>query len=74
MKTRLEVDCSTGEEKIIELTQDEILEQEAAIQRAIQQQLDLEAQISLKESAKKTAEEKLSALGLTKEEIAALSN
>jgi len=55
--TRVEVNCTTGETSIIELTDAEIAAQEAAALAAADQ----------------AAEAKLAALGLTAEEIAALS-
>lgn len=70
--TRLEVNCTTGEERIIELTDEEIadLEQRRLDWEAEQEQKKIEAEA--KAAAKASAEVKLAALGLTAEEIAAL--
>lgn len=70
--TRLEVNCTTGEETIIELTDEEIadLEQRRLDWEAEQEQKRIEAEA--KAAAKVSAEAKLAALGLTAEEIAAL--
>jgi hypothetical protein len=70
--TRLEVNCTTGEETIIELTDEEIAAQKAyAEARLAEDQARLEAE-EAKAIAKASAEAKLAALGLTAEEIAAL--
>jgi hypothetical protein len=70
--TRLEVNCTTGEETIIELTDEEIAAQKAyAEARLAEDQARLEAE-EAKAVAKASAESKLAALGLTAEEIAAL--
>ena len=67
------VDCSTGEEQILELTDAEIaqLDTQKAAYEAEKAQRDAEA--AAKAAAKASAESKLAALGLTAEEIAALS-
>jgi hypothetical protein len=70
--TRLEVNCTTGEETIIELTDEEIAAQKAyAEARLAEDQARLEAE-EAKAVAKASAEAKLAALGLTADEIAAL--
>ena len=70
--TRLEVNCTTGEETIVELTDEEIAAQKAyAEARLAEDQARLEAE-EAKAIAKASAEAKLAALGLTAEEIAAL--
>jgi hypothetical protein len=70
--TRLEVNCTTGEETIIELTDEEIAAQKAyAEARLAEDQARLEAE-EAKAVSKASAEAKLEALGLTAEEIAAL--
>jgi hypothetical protein len=58
--TRIEINCSTGIESIIELTDAEVAELEAQAAIADQQRQELEAVA------------KLEAIGLTAEEIAAL--
>jgi hypothetical protein len=71
--TRVEINCETGEETIVELTDAEIAEMEAAAAQAEQDRLAAEAEAAAKAAAKAAAEAKLAALGLTAEEIAALS-
>jgi hypothetical protein len=71
--TRVEINCETGEETIIELTDAEIAELEAAAAQAEADRLAAEAEAQAKAAAKAAAEAKLAALGLTAEEIAALS-
>jgi hypothetical protein len=74
MLTRIEIDVSTGIESIIELTPEEINELEemkiAFEARTEKAKNEEEA----RDAAKKSAQEKLLSLGLTSEEIAALSN
>ena len=71
--TRIEVDCSTGIETIIELTDAEIAQQEAdAAAYAVEQAARETAEAAAAE-AKASGQAKLAALGLTAEEIAALS-
>lgn len=67
------VDCSTGETTVVPLTAEEIAEREAAAMQAEQDRLAAEAEAVAKAAAKAAAESKLAALGLTPEEIAALS-
>lgn len=67
--TRIEIDCSTGIETIIELTDEEVAEMEAA---AAQAEADLAAK-EAEDAAKLAAKEAvLAKLGLTAEEAAAL--
>ena len=67
------VDCSTGEQTVVPLTAEEIADLEAAAAKAEQDRLAAEAEAAAKAAAKAAAEAKLAALGLTAEEIAALS-
>lgn len=67
--TKVVVDCSTGEQTTVELTNDEIAQLQA--DRAAAEAHRLEAQA--KAEAKASAAAKLAALGLTADEIAALS-
>jgi hypothetical protein len=71
--TRIEVDCSTGIETIVELTDAEIaqIEVDAAAFTARKAEEDAAAQAVAE--AKASAQAKLAALGLTADEIAALS-
>ena len=71
--TRVEVNCETGEQTVIELTDAEIAEMEAAAQAAAQAQAAAEAEAAAVAAAKEAAHAKLAALGLTADEIAALS-
>ena len=71
--TRIEINCETGVESIIELTDAEIAQMEA--NAAAQAAADAAAKeaAATEAAAKASAETKLVALGLTIEEIAALS-
>ena len=67
------VDCSTGLQTVVPLTAEEIAELEAAAAQAEQDRLAAEQEAAAKAAAKAAAEAKLAALGLTADEIAALS-
>ena len=71
--TRVEVNCTTGEVLEIELTDAEILALETAQVQAEVDRVAREAADAAVAAAKEAAHSKLSALGLTAEEIAALS-
>ena len=71
--TRIEVDCSTGIESIIELTDAEIAQMEADAAAYAVRQAEEDAAKAAEEAAKASAQAKLAALGLTADEIAALS-
>lgn len=71
--TRIEVNCETGVETIIELTDQEIADMEAAAVEAEARRAEEEAAKAAEEAAKASAQSKLAALGLTPEEISALS-
>jgi hypothetical protein len=71
--TRIEVDCSTGIETIIELTDAEIAQREADAAVFAAEKAALEAAEAAAAEAKASAQAKLAALGLTADEIAALS-
>lgn len=71
--TRIEVDCSTGIETIIELTDAEITQMEADAAAFAVEQAAREAAEAAAAEAKASAQAKLAALGLTADEIAALS-
>lgn len=71
--TRIEINCETGEESIIELTDAEIAEMEAAAAQAEADRAAREAEEAAAQAAKESAQAKLAALGLTADEIAALS-
>lgn len=70
--TKLIVDCTTGEQTIVELTDEEIAEREAMALQAEADRQAREAADLAKAEAKASAQAKLAALGLTAEEIAAL--
>jgi hypothetical protein len=67
--TRIEIDCSTGIESIIELTDDEV---KAMAAQAAQAELDREANEPAKADKLAAKEAVLAKLGLTAEEAAAL--
>lgn len=71
--TRLEINCETGVESIIELTDAEIAQMEADAAEAAARRHEAEAESTAVAAAKEAAQAKLAALGLTTEEIAALS-
>jgi hypothetical protein len=73
MPTVIEVDCSTGVSTEREMTAEEVTNMEAmqAAQAASAHEAEVEA--AAKAEAKASAEAKLAALGLTAEEIAALT-
>jgi transposase len=73
MPTKLIVDCSTGITTEVELTAEEIAEREAmAVEYAVQKAQE-DAEAAAKAAAKESANAKLAALGLTAEEIEALT-
>jgi len=71
--TKIVVDCSTGVEEIIELTDQEIADMEAAAVEAAARKAEEDVALATAEAAKESARAKLAALGLTADEIAALS-
>jgi hypothetical protein len=70
--TRIEINCTTGVESIIELTDEEIAQREADAAAHAIAQAEREAEAEAKADAKASAQAKLAALGLSAEEIAAL--
>jgi hypothetical protein len=72
--TRLEVNCTTGEETIVELTDEEIAQLEIDRANWEAQRAAEEAAAAAKAEAKASALAKLAALGLTEEEAAAIAN
>lgn len=70
--TRLEINCATGEQTVIELTDAEIAQMEVDRANAEADRTAREAEAEAKAVAKAAAQAKLAALGLTAEEIAAL--
>ena len=74
MTIALEVNCETGVVTERPLTAAEITANEAAAAQAEADRVTAEAEAAAVADAKASAESKLAALGLTAEEIAALSN
>lgn len=71
--TAIEVNCATGEVTERPLTAEEIAANEAAATAAAAAQHEAEAEAAAVAEAKANAQAKLAALGLTAEEIAALT-
>jgi DNA-binding transcriptional regulator YhcF (GntR family) len=69
----VEVNCETGEVTYRNLTAEEIAAQAAAAQAAADQQAAADAEAAAVAAAKASANAKLKALGLSDEEISALS-
>ena len=73
MVNKIIVDCSTGITTEVELTAEEIAQQEVDAAAYAIEQAEREAAEAAKADAKLSAQAKLAALGLTGEEIAALN-
>ena len=71
--TKVIVDCSTGEESIVELTDAEIAENEKNSIFYAEQRAKAEAEAEAKTEAKASALAKLTALGLTEDEAKAIA-
>ena len=71
--TKVIVDCSTGITEVVPLTAEEIADLETARVAAEDQRKAAEAEAAAVAAAKESANAKLAALGLSAEEIAALS-
>lgn len=67
------VNCETGEQEVVPLTAEEITELEAIQASEAEQRAAAEAEATKVAAAKEAAQAKLAALGLTAEEIAALT-
>lgn len=72
-KFNLIVDCNTNEQTLVEFTPEEYAQAELDAVAFAEQQALAEAEAAAKAEAKASAEAKLAAIGLTAEEIAALS-
>jgi len=72
MSKKLIVDVGTGEQKVEDMTPEEISEMEARAAEAEQRQLELEQAQSELEANKQSAKDKLASLGLTEAEVIAL--
>ena len=70
--TRIEINCTTGVESIIELTDAEIAQMEADAAAFATAEAAREAAEAAAAEAKASGQAKLAALGLTADEIAAL--
>jgi len=71
--TRIEINCETGVESIIELTDAEVAQMQADAAVAEARRAEEEAAAQAAADAKASAQAKLAALGLTAEEISALT-
>jgi hypothetical protein len=71
--TRIEINCETGVESIIELTDAEVAAIAAQAEEAAARKAEEDAALAAAEAAKASGQAKLAALGLTAEEVAALS-
>jgi hypothetical protein len=71
--TKIIVNCETGVVAEVPLTGEEIAQREADAQAFAEQKASQDAAIAAEEAAKESAKTKLATLGLTPEEIAALS-
>jgi len=71
--TKLIVDCSTGVTTEVELTDEEVAQREADAAAFAEIKAAEEAAEAAKIAAKASAEAKLASLGLTPEEVAALT-
>lgn len=71
--TKVIVDCSTGEQTVVPLTAEEIAQLEADRAATEAAQLAAEEEVAAKAATKASALAKLTALGLTEEEAAAIA-
>lgn len=71
--TRIEVNCATGEQKVIELTAAEIAELDQMRAKAEEEAATRKAEEEAKAAAKASALAKLAELGLTEEEAKAIA-
>jgi hypothetical protein len=71
--TRIEVDCSTGEQKVIPLTAAEIAELDQMRAKAEEEAAARKAEEDAKAAAKASALAKLAELGLSEEEAKAIA-
>lgn len=73
MTTAIEVNCTTGEVTERPLTAEELAQRDVDAQAFAAQRAEEDAAKAAEEAAKASAQSKLAALGLTAEEISALS-
>jgi pimeloyl-CoA synthetase len=69
---KLSVNVETGEEILVDLNKDEILEFEASVKALENETLTIKTNAKAKEEAKSSAQTKLAALGLTADDLKAL--
>jgi DNA-binding transcriptional regulator YhcF (GntR family) len=69
---KLSVNVETGEETLIDLTDEEILVFQAGVEALENEKAQIEAKIKSDEETKQAAIEKLAALGLTTDDLKAL--
>ena len=70
---KLVVDLATGTQQYIDLTPEEIQQRELDAIAAATAQAEREAEEQAKAAAKQTAQQKLAALGLTDQEVTAIT-
>jgi len=71
--TRVDVNCTTGEQTVVELTDEEIAHMETSRLTQEAERAQREAELQAKTEAKASALAKLTALGLTEEEAIAIT-
>jgi hypothetical protein len=71
--TKIIVNCETGVVAEVPLTSEELVQREADVIAAAEQKALQDAAVAAEEAARESAKAKLATLGLTPEEIAALS-
>ena len=71
--TKLVINCETGVTEELPLTAEEIAQREADAKAFAEEQAKRDAEAAAIQAAKEAAHSKLAALGLTADEIAALS-
>jgi hypothetical protein len=70
---RMEINCETGVTSIIELTDEEIAQMEVMAAEEAVAQAVRDAEAAATQAAKESAQAKLAALGLTADEITAIT-
>jgi hypothetical protein len=70
--TRIEINCTTGVQSVIELTDEEMAQMEIDRANAEADRATREAEAEAKATARASAIAKLAALGLTAEEVSSL--
>ena len=71
--TKVIVNCETGETEVLPLTAEEIAQREADLAASEAARAAADAEVTATAAAKGAAQQKLLSLGLTAEEIAALT-